>query len=273
MMIEPRFHNSATVMVPEWMVLGGGGWRRIPVAVRYGLFEHPALGLTLIDTGYGPQVTEAPDRSLPLRAYAAVLGIRLHPENSPLSVLAAMNRQPDDVSTILVSHFHADHVARLAEFPRARLMASGSGYASLCRQGVLRQVHNGVFGELLPSDMADRLVPFESSDVIRHPLFGDMRDLCGDGSCFAIDLPGHAIGHTAFLFPRLARPLLYAVDVQWHWQAIAQDRLPGLPASAVYSDRSQAISSVLKVREFARLGGRVVLCHDPVAGPHGLEVG
>lgn len=272
-MMDPVFPNSAVVSVPERFILGGGRFARVQVAVRYGVFRHPRLGLTLIDTGYGPQVTAAAGRSLALRAYAGILRIRLREEGAPAAVLQRMGYCPKDVDTVIATHFHADHVARLSEFPRARILASAEAYVHLMRLPRRAQLHHGFFAELLPADFRMRLMPLEDLPPSTHPDLGSCRDLGGNGDLLAVDLPGHALGHFGVLFPHLAQPLLYAVDTQWHRAAIREGRPPGLPASAVYADRNQAMASVHRVLGFAQSGGRVVLCHDPAIGAFGMEVG
>lgn len=264
MMFPPLFPNSATVHVPEWMILRGGRSRLVPVAVRYGIMRHPVLGLTLIDTGYGPQVTRDANRSFALRAYAAALRIGLREDEAPATVLARLGFAPAEVETILLSHYHADHVARIGEFPQARILAPRRALENLLARSRPGQLHHGFFRELLPDDFCARIQPFETCSRVSHPLFGTCLDLAGDGSLLAVDLPGHALGHHGFLFPHLETPLLHAVDAQWHWHAIRDGRCPGLPASAVYSDRHAAMATVGKVRAFAERGGTVVLSHDPL---------
>ncbi len=270
---SPVFPNSALIHVPEWMILRGGSRKAVPVAVRYGVFRHPSLGLTLVDTGYGPAVTEGAGRSLSMKAYAAILKIRLVEEESPQAVLSRSGLRTTDVDTILLSHFHADHTARLREFPNARILAPGAAYSRLSRARLPYRLHNGYFRELMPDDFEARMTPFEEFDSLDHPLWGTVRDIAGDGSCLTVSLPGHAHGHCGFVFSGRGKPLLYAVDAQWCWRAIAEDRYPGLPASAVYSDADAAIRSCERVRIFARSGGQVVLCHDPSPGPFELEAG
>lgn len=270
-MLTPLFPDSATVSVPERLILGGGRFSRVPVAVRYGVLRHPRLGVILIDTGYGPLVTEAPGRSLALRAYAGILGIELRDVEAPAAVLARLGCQPSDVHHVLLTHFHADHIARLREFPKARIIAPGETFFRLMRLGRATQLHHGFFEELLPEDFRSRLIPLEDHATIEHAGLGPCRDLAGDGSLLSVDLPGHALGHQGILFLRRPVPLLYAVDTQWHWDAIRHGRFPGLPASAVYSDRADAELSARRVAAFAKAGGEVVLCHDPSPGPHRIE--
>ena len=120
--MKPVFANSAFVSAPERFYLRGGGWRAVPLRVRYGLFEHPTAGLVLIDTGYGPRVTEG-KRSLALRLYNAILGPDLVRSGQPAAVLQRLGFTPDDVSIVIVTHFHADHVAGLDAFAAAHVSA------------------------------------------------------------------------------------------------------------------------------------------------------
>lgn len=266
----PRFFNSATLSVSERLLLRGGSGRMLPIQVLYGVYEHPMLGLTLIDTGYGPAVTEGDERSLALRLYARFLNIGLNDADAPDAVLRREGWNAGAVQTVILTHFHADHIGRLKEFPNARILADADAWAVLKDRSRLGQLHAGCFAELLPDDFEARMTGFEALPLVRHPLLGPCRDLTGAGEVLAVPLPGHALGHHGVLFSNLERPLLYAVDTQWLFQAVAEDRLPGYPARAIYSSDRQARESVERVRAFARAGGEVVLCHDPNTGPHRL---
>ena len=259
-MTAPRFINSALVSTPERFVLRGGSWRRIDVGVLYGLVLHPQHGPVLIDTGYGPRATEG-DRSLMLTAYGAILRPRLQREGLPAPQLAALGHQPEDVRSIVVTHFHPDHIAALRDFPNASFITSAVTWAKVKSMPAATRIHNGIFLELLPDDFEARIIPIEDSTEVSTP-FGTARDVLGDGSCLAIDLPGHAIGHFGLIWPRLDEPLFYAVDTTWLLDAL--DRLPAGPAQLIYSDADAMRRSVDLVRAARDAGWRIVLCHDRV---------
>jgi glyoxylase-like metal-dependent hydrolase (beta-lactamase superfamily II) len=260
----PRFINSAIVRVPERLVLRGGSWGRIAVGVRYAMLVHPEFGPVLIDTGYGPRVTHGAQRSLALKVYGAVLRPRLVDNDLPLAALEQAGYSATDVQRIIVTHFHADHVAALRDFPNARFVASGTAWEAMSRMREGERLHSGVFAELLPTDFAGRLVPIEDLPERPAPLgLGMGRDIWGDGSCLAIDLPGHAIGHFGLLWPQGDPPLLYATDTTWMAEAL-DDRLPRGLARIVYADEAAMRKSAALVAAFRRAGGRVVLCHDRV---------
>lgn len=260
----PVFINSAMVRAPERLVLRGGRWAFVDIPVRYGLWQHPRLGPVLIDTGYTRRVTQGSGRSLAMKLYASALRPRLLYGGSPLEQLESRGIHPADVGHIVITHFHADHIAALADFPAARFLADGAAFQQLSRMSTRQQWHNGFFPELLPADFHRRLVPIEAMASVPLPRgLGSGYDLFADGSCLAVPLPGHALGHFGLLWPDPSPRLLYATDVQWLRQAITEERAPGGPAQLIYSDRRAAMASMRKVKAFVEQGGQLVLCHDP----------
>jgi len=268
--MKPLFANSAFVSAPERFYLRGGGWRAVPLRVRFGLFEHPTAGLVLIDTGYGPRVTQG-KRSLGLCLYNAILGPDLVIEGQPTAVLQRLGLRPDNVSIVIVTHFHADHVAGLDKFANARIIAKREILERVLTAPVRTNLRHGIFTELLPASLLSRTVDVDGSALIEAPFgLGKGRDILGDGSVLAIDLPGHAAGHFGLCFNTMPRPLLYAVDAQWCGNALAQERRPGFPASLVADDPLALAKSTRRVLAFQEAGGEVLLCHDPAVSPHDL---
>lgn len=258
------FANSAAVRAPERLVRKGGGFALQDFPVRYGILHHPGMGLVLVDTGYSPRVT-AGQRSLSLRLYNAVLRPKLLGEGAPAAVLGAMGATLADVKAIILTHFHADHVAALDQFPQARIITSGRQYAEIRRRNAAQNLRHGIFPELLPADLGERLIDLEGMAWRDAPLgLGAGRDIFGDGRVLAIDLPGHAEGHIGLCFPERVVPFLYAVDVQWVEAALTPGVAPGLPASLVATDPRAAIESTARVDAFRKRGGEVLLCHDPM---------
>lgn len=255
MIRDLEFPNSAAVRVPERLVLRGGRWTKIELAVRYGRFTHAVAGRCLIDTGYSARVTHG-TRSLPLALYAGILRPRLTP--------AALPDAAPDIEVILLTHLHADHVSALRDYPQARVIGDAAALSHFLSAGAFGRTRHGVFRELLPDNLAGRLEPLEALPSTEAPFgLGQARDVFGDGEVLAVPLPGHMTGHTGYLFPRLERPVLYAGDADWLAQAIAEARSPGAPARWILDDQAAAQETNRRLRHFAEAGGCVVLCHNP----------
>ena len=71
-------------------------------------------GVVLVDTGFAP---EAGDRRR--RAHYA----------TPAEALPELGIDPDDVSTIVITHAHWDHTGNVRQFPRAQLVMTEAEYA------------------------------------------------------------------------------------------------------------------------------------------------
>lgn len=264
--MRPIFPNSAALDVRENLLLSGGRRTKVALQVRYGLLQHPTFGPVLIDTGYSPRVTHAPGRSLMLRLYQKVLKARLNGQHLPAQVLRHQGYRPADVQRIIVTHFHADHVAGLRDFPNAQFILHRPSLDAILGASKWQNLRHGVFPELLPPDIADRVVDVTTRPIVEAPLgLGAGRDLMGDNSLLGVDLPGHASGHFGICFAQMAQPLLFAVDTQWMLAALSQNRMPRWPATMVAADRQGWIDSTQMAAQFRQNGGTVVLAHDPEA--------
>ncbi|UCI06615.1 MBL fold metallo-hydrolase [Mesorhizobium sp. B1-1-8] len=266
------FANSAWVTAAEWLILRGGSWRSVRLRVRYGLFFHPLAGPVLVDTGYTPEALTGEGRSRMLRLYGALLRPELNAAEQVLPVLKRFGLSPDDVRTVIVTHFHADHMSGLSLFRNARFVASEAAWARVKARTPRQNIRHGVFTELFPADFEARLDrPSAKRRIEARGSVPGGADLFGDGSAIAVDLPGHADGQFGLFFAGLERPLLYAVDVQWLLAALTRDRTPGFPATLIAEDAAAIEPTSAMLRGFLAAGGEVMLCHDPKPTAYDLK--
>ena len=261
-MIRPTFISSAVLSVPERLLLKGGRWQRITLRVRSGLFVHPDHGPVLIDAGYGTRATKSARRSAALKLYAAMMPFSLLPNGSPIDLLARKGFAPEQVQLIILTHLHADHICFLKDFPNARIISGDMPEADK---------RHGVFAELLPDDIAQRLDLVDQFPKAALPSnLGEGFDVFGDSSVLAVPLPGHTPGHFGLYFPGDC-PLLYACDVQWLCKAVLELRVPRFLTNLVAKDTKTASQSVAVARDFAEAGCELMVCHDPDLTAHDIE--
>ncbi|AZO31249.1 MULTISPECIES: MBL fold metallo-hydrolase [Mesorhizobium] len=265
------FANSAWVSAAERLILHGGSWQSVRLRVRYGLIFHPVAGPVLVDTGYTPEALSGERRGRMLRLYGALLKPELNAAEQVSPVLRRFGLSPDDISTVIVTHFHADHISGLSLFRNARFIASDAAWAHAKARTPRQNVRHGVFTELFPPDFETRLDGLSSKPDVeaRNDIPGGV-DLFGDGSVIAVDLPGHADGQFGLLFARIDRPFLYAVDVQWLLSALTEKRTPGFPATLIAEDAAAIEPTSAMLRRFLAAGGEVMLCHDPALTTYDL---
>jgi glyoxylase-like metal-dependent hydrolase (beta-lactamase superfamily II) len=178
------------------------------------LFHHPREGWLLWDAGYAPRMFDA-TRHWPYRLYQWVTPMRLRPELAAAAQLARFGLAPRDVRRVVISHFHADHVAGLRDFPDAQFVAAEAAYADVCGRTGWRALARAFVPALLPDDFERRaeLLPTFTGPALGA--LGPTHDLFGDGSAVMVALPGHARGQVGLLARTAGGPVLFAADACW----------------------------------------------------------
>ncbi|HZY19952.1 MAG TPA: MBL fold metallo-hydrolase [Ramlibacter sp.] len=212
------------------MTLRGGAWRPVEFPARPTLLVHPEEGPVLFDTGYADAFTEA-TRPVPERFYRWLTPMRLPPGLDAASQCRSLGIEPAEVRHVVLSHFHADHVAGLNDFPAARIHCARAGLADATRGGRWRSVCAGVLRGLLPADIASRARFFEERPRVALPSdarpFTEGADVLGDGSLLAVELPGHCPGHWGLLVADARRGLNFLVaDATWSVEAVRTNTPP-----------------------------------------------
>ena len=193
--------------------------REFPAYVA--LIEHERYGLILFDTGYDPEFFTQ-TRSFPESLYA-----RTTPVTLPVPLveqLQADGIDQKDIGHLVVSHFHADHIAGLKRFTEATFVADERGYRKLMAMGRWRQVMQGFLKGLLPRDFESRTAFVNDyPESVRSILRLDAWRYCNlraaplfkDGSAYLVNLPGHAAGHIGLLFRMNGTWVLLCGDAYW----------------------------------------------------------
>ena len=246
----------------EWLRVGhcrqierlaqpGGRWMTVEFPAYCGLLRHSREGVLLFDTGYGGHYLRA-SRRWPYRLQASLLPVHLPAGEGLLEQLHHRGIAAEDVGRVVVSHFHADHVAGLRDLPRARVSASSAGFEEARRLRGWAAARRGLLPELLPDDLHRRFDPVTRAPREVVEGLGAVRDLLGDGSLLAIPLPGHATGHLGLLLRTTAgRQVLLIGDAAWSQRGWREARPASWLARRVEADSQLAIQTLGQIRSLA----------------------
>jgi glyoxylase-like metal-dependent hydrolase (beta-lactamase superfamily II) len=226
---------------PECAALRGGGRRAIDFPALVGLIEHPQRGLMLYDTGYSQHFHKA-TRRFPECLYRMLTPVTLPPGEELLAQLESRGIRASDIGTIFISHFHADHVAGLRDFPQARFIATRAERTLCERNGRLGRLRRAYLRELLPEDLEQRLQYAEAMPQVPLPAawspFGSAHDLLGDASILGIGLPGHAASQLGLAF-QAEEPVFLVGDACWKIEGLIDNIRPSR-AAYVFFDNAAA---------------------------------
>jgi len=234
----------------EGIALRGGRWRRVEFPAFCALIRHRDHGVILFDTGYARHFFDA-TRRLPARLYRALLPVTLPVQESLPARLQALGLTPQDVTRVVVSHLHGDHIAGLRDLPNARISVMASAVADFREHAGLGAIRHGFLHYLLPPDFDDRHAAIEDGQAVGIPGLGVGYDLLGDGSLLAVPLPGHTTGHTGLLVTTSASQVLLAGDAAWSRESWQQNRPPSRLARAAVGDSAVSEATLAALRALA----------------------
>jgi glyoxylase-like metal-dependent hydrolase (beta-lactamase superfamily II) len=223
--------------------------------------HHSTMGWVLVDTGYGARFKEASQR-LPYRFYRWTTPATS--AGTASSLLKRAGVRAENVAHVVITHFHADHIGGLAEFPEALVHFKSDALDALQKASPLRQTRSAFLPGLVPGWLPGRARPIGDSEFIN---VGDVpfpsHDLFGDGSLRLVSLPGHAPGHVGVIFSSARGRELYAADAFWRACQLDDSVDPWELAMRLQWDRPAYRRTIEQLRTLNRTGRfHITACHD-----------
>ncbi|MFN8494749.1 MAG: MBL fold metallo-hydrolase [Caldilineaceae bacterium] len=240
----------------EHILFRDGERKTVRFPAIFALLEHPTAGPILFDTGYSERFFAETQR-FPASLYRRLTPVYLRPEETAVRQLAARGIAATEVRTIIVSHFHADHVCGLADFSHARYVYFADAYTAVYRLRGLRALRAAFLPGLLPSDFAERSQPVTLSRLKPLPPdyapFEQGVDLFGDGALIAVRVPGHAAGQMGlFVQTENGERFFLIADACWHSRAYRENVLPNPLVRLIFANWRDYCASFVQIVQFHR---------------------
>jgi N-acyl homoserine lactone hydrolase len=233
-----------------------------PIEVYFHALRHPTRGLFIIDSGVERALFGDPEHAAVRGLVRRLSGIENMRVETDLASWRERQKQP--LAGVFLTHLHLDHVLGLPDVPAGTALYIGQGEASA--RGFMN-----LFTRALTDRILDGHAPLQEWRYGADPTgrFAGVIDIFSDGSLWALHVPGHTPGSTAYLARTPSGPVLFVGDAchtRFGWQH-------GVEPGTFSADRAESRISLealeaLAVRHPAldvRLGhqghdgGRVVL--------------
>lgn len=209
------------------------------IQIYFHVIRHPTRGTFIVDTGVETALRDAPEKS----AMSGLVRSAMHMEklkvNLPLGEWLAKEGKLDGV---FLTHLHLDHLTGMADVPGTTPVFTGPGEAA-----------DSQFLYLFVRGSADRALAGKPalSEWQFQPdpsgAFDGVLDIFGDGSVWALWVPGHTAGSTAYLVRTPQGPVLLTGDAshtRWGWDHQVE---PG----TFTGDAKRGTASFQKLQTFA----------------------
>jgi glyoxylase-like metal-dependent hydrolase (beta-lactamase superfamily II) len=185
-----------------------------PITIYFHALRHPTRGLFIVDTGVERALLTDPDHAV-VRGMVAKLA-KLDTLHVHVDLQTWLARQPQPLAGVFLTHMHLDHILGMPDVPRGTPVFTGPGEA---------RAHG--FLNLFTRPITDRA--FEGQATIAQwqfqpdprRRFQGVLDIFGDGTLWALHVPGHTPGSTAYLARTPKGPVLMVGDAchtAWGWE-------------------------------------------------------
>ena len=224
----------------------------------WGLIEHPTRGYLLFDTGYTNRFYDATS-NYPNKIYAQITKVYISPEQEVKTQLEANGISANSIKHIFISHFHADHVGGLKDFPNATFHASSTAVNQMQNISKTLSFTKGILKDLIPDDFTDRLSLIDEKPKIELPILGIAYDLFDDGYLTAIPLPGHAAGQMGLLLSTNKKSYFLIADACWLKESYSKGVLPPSIVRLFFDSWHNFKSSLKRVIRFHKSNPKTII--------------
>lgn len=242
-----------------------------PIEIYFHALRHPTKGLFIIDTGVERRYRDAIDETpLSWLVRQAMDTSALHVEMPLYDYLA---QQPTPLRGVFMTHLHLDHVMGLPDVDHGVPVYVGPGETTQS-EWMNIATRSSIDGHLKHKHaLREFQFKVEKGAPLRAVL-----DVFGDGSLWAIWVPGHTQGSVAYLARTTQGPVLMTGDAchtRWGWEN-------GVEPGSFSSDREQSVASLNQLERLVaehpnvqvRLGHQSSEhSHARPPGSAGVEVG
>ena len=214
--------------------------------------EHPE-GVIVVDTGDTARTAEPGYFPRWHPYYRTSVQLEITPEQEVGPQLRGLGIAPEEVRTVILTHFHTDHAGGLSHFPKSDILVSKRDYKNA--QGFTGQVQ-GYLPHRWPKWFAPTPIPFEQASV--GP-FEQSYEVTAAGDVLIIPTPGHTPGHVSVIVKAYALTYFLAGDTSYN-QALLFAQEP----DGVSLNTDTMLGTVDKVLTYAGAEPTVYLpSHDP----------
>ncbi len=224
-MIKRRAFTCGYCTQSERLAIRDGKWKKINFPAISFLFKNEKDGYTLFDLGYSERISQLYS-AFPYKIQQRTLPVTMPTSHVLKRQLEAEKIDSDHITTIIISHFHSDHLGDLDDYKNATIVCSKKGLEFSRKLKGFSALRGAVHPDLITKNIKENAMFFEEQDVIDTalPFFPKGYRLDSEGELIAISLPGHAVGQYGLYLK--SEKIFLVADAAWSISAVCNNCLP-----------------------------------------------
>ncbi|HEY1101185.1 MAG TPA: MBL fold metallo-hydrolase [Myxococcota bacterium] len=204
------------------------------IVVDFHALRHPQHGLFIVDSGVEHRFVDDVDHA----TVNGLMRVYLGDTFKPLVTLRSWLATQPPLQGVLLTHLHLDHVLGLADVPAEAGVYVGPHEAEATSWQ--HALTSGSVDRALAGKAPLSTWTFAKTAAVAP--FDGVVDVFGDGMLWALWLPGHTAGTTAYLARTPSGPVLFTGDIshtRWGWEHdVEPGWFSGDPAQSAASFRA-----------------------------------
>ncbi len=211
------------------------------IGIYFHVLRHPRFGTFIVDTGVESGFRD-PDGN-PRVGFIVESAMRTSDLEIHTTTEEWLARQSRPLDGVFLTHLHLDHVMGLPDIPANTPVYAGPGEPTASR--FLHLFTRGTIDRMLEGSGKLQEWNFDGDADGR---FEGVVDIFGDGSVWALHVPGHSPGSTAYLVRSTSGPRLLVGDAshtRWGWEN-------GVEPGSFSLDRALSAVSLAALRDLVR---------------------
>lgn len=210
-----------------------------PIHIAFHAIRHPTRGLYLVDSGMEQAQRDNPEQATIHGLVAWAMNSEKLKVRTPTASWLAQQKTP--AQGVFLTHLHLDHVSGMRDLPASAAIFVGPGEAD--ERAFMHLFTDGIVDDELKGKGVLQQWRFQPE---RGGAFDGVLDIFGDGSVWALWVPGHTPGSTAYLALTPGGPVLLTGDAchtAWGWQN-------GVEPGTFSDDQPASARSLARLKDF-----------------------
>jgi glyoxylase-like metal-dependent hydrolase (beta-lactamase superfamily II) len=185
-----------------------------PIQVYAHVLKHPQYGNFLVDTGVSKKLLDDPGKEGVSWLILKGMPIeKLHLNKGTAEIVQGLHGK---LAGVFFTHLHIDHISGMPDIPNDVPLYIGTTEST--EKNWMNMVVQGSSDRLLKNKQPLQEWQFQPDPQNK---FEGIMDIFGDGSVFALSVPGHTPGSVAYLVRTTKGPVLLTGDTchtRWGWE-------------------------------------------------------